>query len=505
MVSTLTLMLAGGACGPAEMGGPEEVPDPGDPALLTPTLVAIAPEAFAVGETVEIVGKDFPLRSLGRMSVQITGTFSAQDGTSNPYDGEIPLTVKNDGTAEFEFGPRVLFAETGDKIGVLDGTARLVSRKGLGDDTDDERVSDSVEVSLTVEPSIIMDRLTSIDGDCQPEIEGTITDANIAIAARAIGVGNATAARPITFRFGFSAPQIKAQFVEDVERTAWPWNPSADQYAEVPEGGFSLESQITSGNTFTMEPRGSQRAYRVNPAPQIAGEYRTSIRLLRLWAGPVSGPGHLTTSIFVEAETSDGARLGRVIKWNIHNQAEVAVFNGTQQIVERYEAEQVCGCFPGGDIGRDLTYSENTTKSYNRSVGVNWNVSAGQMFGLSTGIQLGTGMASPISFGVHLNIDYNANWSQAFGTDSRVDVSSSEQTGISLTAHIIPSFYGTCYRQVERIERTVPVIYHNACGAAAEIGDAVLTDWNFGFDVATGTACPPATNLPAAELFGEAQ
>ena len=46
---------------------------------------------------------------------------------------------------------------------------------------------------------------------------------------------------------------------------------------------------------------------------------------------------------------------------------------------------------------------------------------------------------------------------------------------------------------------------HNACGESADIGEAVLTDWNFGFDIATGTECPPATNLPPAELFGEPQ
>lgn len=503
VVSSLSIAFAFGACGPAEIMGPETPPPTGEGALERPVLTSVAPVAFSVGETVDVVGQDFPSRTRGTLALQITGTFTAEDGTSNAYDGEFPLSVKNEGAAEFEFGPNVAFAETGDKIGVLVGSARLVARSN-GADGSDELASDTQDVSLTVEPSIILDRLTSIDGDCAPMIEGTTVDANLALAVRAIGVGAATPGAPITFRFGFNAPQIKAQFVEDVERTAWPWNPSASQFAESPDGAFSLESQITGGNSFTIEPRGSQRAYRANPAPQIAGEYRDSIRLLRLWAGPVNGPGHATTSIFVEAQTADGQRMSRVIAWKINNQAEVGIFNATDNLVERYEVEQVCGCIAGGDIGRDLQYSETTTKTMSRSVGVNWNVSAGQAFGLNAGIQLGTGMASPISFGVHLTLDYNANWSQAFGTDQRVDVSTSDQAGITLSAHIIPTFYGTCYRQTERKERIVPITYHNACGESADIGEAILTDWNYGFDIASGASCPPETSLPPAEQFESA-
>jgi hypothetical protein len=57
------------------------------------------------------------------------------------------------------------------------------------------------------------------------------------------------------------------------------------------------------------------------------------------------------------------------------------------------------------------------------------------------------------------------------------------------------------YRQLERLERRVDVIYHNACGQSGAVGEAELTNWNFAFDVAQGKTCPPPSNLPPAEVF----
>jgi len=59
------------------------------------------------------------------------------------------------------------------------------------------------------------------------------------------------------------------------------------------------------------------------------------------------------------------------------------------------------------------------------------------------------------------------------------------------------------YRQVWEFERTVELTYHSVCGASGVIGEAVLTDWEWGFDVAQGPECPPPTNLPPAESFPE--
>jgi hypothetical protein len=209
----------------------------------------------------------------------------------------------------------------------------------------------------------------------------------------------------------------------------------------------------------------------------------------------------MLANFHVTAVNFDNDVAERNVSYKVHNEAEVGIFNGAGRIVERYSAEQTCGCFPGGTIGTDLSYSEGSSITRTRSVSVRWDLSAGVMHGLQVGAQIGTGFASPIQFGVNLTYNYGVNWQMTFGTDASESVSSEEHVNLMLSVHILPSFFGTCYRQVERLERTVPIVVNNTCGASFNIGEATMTDWNFGFDVATGPTCPPDTNLPGAEVF----
>ena len=43
-----------------------------------------------------------------------------------------------------------------------------------------------------------------------------------------------------------------------------------------------------------------------------------------------------------------------------------------------------------------------------------------------------------------------------------------------------------CHRQLDQIERSVDVIYHNACGASGVVGQSLLQDWAFAFDIGFG-------------------
>ena len=486
---------------------PNEIMDPPDegpsaPVLETPALVSIAPSAFAVGETVQIVGEHFPTEDLGHMSVQLTGDYTDEAGEVHAYDGTVPVVVENAGIASFEFGPVVWFSPTGDRIGTFTGAARLISQAGpIGDDTSEELVSNSSDVSLEVKPSILVDALRSVDAACSATTEGTIGNANIGLGIRAIGMGGATIARPIAFRIGFSAPTVKAQFVRNELHPVWPFNPGTDRYAEAKDGNVTLEHQLQSGTALVIDPQSREMRFRVSPEVQIGPEYVRDITLQRLFAGPLLGPGTANATFYLEAENADGVKTSRFIDWKIFNEAEIQTFNGQERLVERANAESVTACFPGGDIGRDLSYSEGESKTLTRSVSVRWDLNSGQSLGLQAGVQVGTGVASPLSFGVNASVSYNAQWSQTFGTDASESVSSETHSNVNLNAHVIPTFFGQCYRQVERLERTVDVVYHNVCGVSAPIGKATLTDWNFGFDVATGPACPPETNLPPPQLF----
>ena len=321
------------------------------------------------------------------------------------------------------------------------------------------------------------------------------------LAFKAIGMGNATSERPIEFSVAFTSPTIKAQFVRNVSFDVWPFEPSTDAYASAPDGIVTLTHAIRDGSTLFIEPREREMTFTVNPAMMIGSQGHTQVKLHRLWSGTLMGPGPMNANFFVTARNFDGDSATRAVEYKIHNDAEVGIFNGASRLIERYEPEQTEGCFPGGDIGRDLSYSEGTSITKTRSVSVRWDLSAGQMHGLQVGAQVGTGFSSPIQFGINVTYNYGVNWQMTFGTDSSESVSSEEHRNLMLSAHILPSFFGTCYRQVERVERTVPIVVNNTCGVSFSIGEATMTDWNFGFDVATGPTCPPPTSLPGAEFF----
>ena len=243
----------------------------------------------------------------------------------------------------------------------------------------------------------------------------------------------------------------------------------------------------------------------VTPPVQIGQQTYTEVTLHRLAIGKLAGQGPAYATFGLEAVATDGRRAQRVASMAGWNEAEIEPFNGNQRLAERYPAEQVSGCFYGGDIGRDLTYTEGQSESRTRSVSYRWDINNALSAGIQVGtsMHLGNGLNPVISYGVDVNASasLNATWSQTFGVDVAESVSTERHTGQNFSAHILPTFYGACYRQTERVEKSVRLVYHNKCGVSADIGEAVLTDWNWGFDIGTGPECPPRTHLLPAEKF----
>jgi hypothetical protein len=122
-----------------------------------------------------------------------------------------------------------------------------------------------------------------------------------------------------------------------------------------------------------------------------------------------------------------------------------------------------------------------------------WDVSVAN----SLGIMGSLGAWNPYQ----VSANAQTTWSSTFGMDVSEAITTDSHRSLNVTAHVLPSFYGLCYRQLSRYEREVDVVYHNACGASAVVGTAVLEDWGWGFDVATGPECAPPSNLPSAATF----
>src|SRR5215470_12689603 len=144
--------------------------------LPTPELVAIAPGQMALGDTIQIIGKDLVDPDHGSVVLHLVGSYTDETGARNDVDQEVPLGFVNHGQAKFEFGPNIWFSPTGDLIGQFHGQATLVNRRGAVDPGGmaEEHASAAVDVNLRVLPSVMVQRFHSVDQNCQGTPKATI-------------------------------------------------------------------------------------------------------------------------------------------------------------------------------------------------------------------------------------------------------------------------------------------------------------------------------------------
>ncbi len=485
VVATISLALA--ACGPA---GDE--PEEEGFVLLQPDLNSVAPTAIILGDTVKVLGSDFIAPEDGNLALLLDGEYVDSDGVSHDFEGEIQLDVINASVAEFAF-EEIFFHPTRDKVGTWRGIAALVNRRVSDDDINayDESWSVDKEVSLRIEPSLMLTRLrTADDASCTSVTSATTADQNIELGFRAIGLGEASPERPWTVRMNFVTPELQVRYVVPDAFDFWPINgPLNDTVStQVAPGTHRVEFEIDSGDQVILDPTKTARTVRVAPAVTIGQDVYSEVVLGSMIAGAAEEGGKSTVSFVLEVTTDDGRSLRRLVQMDVWSEIEIGLWNGSETLAERYEAHAVSGCVPGGNIGRNLTYSEGESVTRERTVNVKWNAEVASKLGFSTGIS-------------STNISGEQGWTQSFGIDISEAISSSSHTNQDISAQLLPGHFGMSYRQLERLERSVDVIYHNACGASGAVGEAQLTNWNFAFDIAQGKNCPPPTNLPNAEVY----
>ncbi len=486
--STLSLTVATvTGCGPEE-----DAPDPDGFELLEPRLDSIAPNALTLGDTVKVLGADFIASADGNLALLMDGDYVDSEGVSYPFVGEIQLDVINPSVAEFSF-EEIFFHPNKDKIGTWTGTATLVNRRPNNDDimADRERWSNDKTLSLRVEPSIMLSRMRSADDVGCPEVSrATNSDNNIELGFKAIGFGVASPEQPWKVRMSFSSPEVKVRYVIPDAFDFWPINGPLDDTVStlVADGSHRVEFDMESGDQVILDPTTTARTVRVSPPVTIGQDSYSEVILGSLLAGDASEGGKTTANFVLEVTADDGRTLRRLVSMDIWAEIELGVWSGAERIVERYEAHAVSGCIPGGEIGRTLSYSESETITQSRSIDIKWNAGVSSTLGFQVGIS-------------STNVSSNQGWSQSFGVDISESISSSTSMGQNITVQLLPGFFGMSYRQLERLERVVDVIYHNACGQSGIVGEGQLVNWNFAFDIAQGGECPPPSNLPSPELF----
>lgn len=488
-VSLITLLLSSSACGPA---GDHDGTDAGqvEPIeFVAPELEQVAPVSMALGDTIQVFGTNFLPSQYGTTTLQLSGVYIDDAGDRHQYDGEVPLRVKNVSVASFDFDD-LIFLPAGDRVGVFNGNARVQSELDeayRSDDIESVLQSPTISVALTVEPSIAVMQLRSVsESNCSLMTKGTIGEQAIALSVKAIGFAPATPEEPTRFRVKFLAPSMKAVYVKNDAYDLWPIPDLKPTFAKVAASGEArFDAEITEGNQLDIDPTWRQQKVTISPAVSIGGQSFNEVLLGRFETGSKA----TTVGIIVEATRPDGTTTSREIAYDINEEWEIQSYDQNVRLMERSSPVPVCGCNSGGDIGRDLTYSDGSSVTKSRSFSFRWDRNVANTLGVNAGL----GGLLPVQMGVNVS----STFSETFGVDENETISSETHVGVNFAARIIPGYFGTCYRQVDRIEREVDVIYNNACGNSGIIGTTILTDWNFGFDIATGPTCNAKSDLEA--------
>lgn len=468
--------------------GPEELPFD----FETPSVEQVSPSNMSLGDTVQVFGGGLLPNEYGTTWLHLSGTYTDEDGGKHDYDGDIRLDVKNVSVASFVFEDLV-FIPSRDKIGEFSGTASISSElKELyqRDDIENTRTSEEVSVSLRVEPSLGIIQLRSVTEEgCAPVTDGTIGNQELGMSLQTIGMKSATPASPIKFRISFLSPTMKVIYLKDDPYSVWPphipgLDPSFVAQAATGQNRFDIE--LAEGNLLVLDPSWRKDKVKVSPPVQMGNESHSEVLLGRFATGATDGQSDIT-NIRVEAIHPDGTTIARDINYKINEEWQIQGYDQNMRLMERSDPVPVSGCFSGGDVGRDLSYSEGSSVTQSRSLSFRWDRNVANTLGITAGV----GGLLP----VQISANASTTFSETFGIDINETVSSETHVGVNFSARIIPGYFGTCYRQVDRIQREVSVTYNNACGRSGVIGQTILTDWNFGFDIATGPSCDASSAL----------
>ena len=101
---------------------------------------------------------------------------------------------------------------------------------------------------------------------------------------------------------------------------------------------------------------------------KVGSDLLGSTRLKELKTGSIPSEGNnMPITVNVAAIDSSGKQAKLAMKMAIHRKADL-VYDGISVLAERFAAQLVSECIPGGDIGRDVNYHESSSESRARSM-----------------------------------------------------------------------------------------------------------------------------------------
>jgi hypothetical protein len=503
MRTSIALVLALAGCSTPRPEPAPPAPDPVTFELAQPTLLAVAPDHVALGDTVKVFGKDLIDAEHGTLALHLEGSFTDRKGVATRYSGDVPLEYVSPSQARFVFGPSVFFSPS-NEVGTFQGSAQLVSTltaEAVNAEPGDLAISEGLATELVAMPSIYVSQLRAVGapgGECELVTRGTTGGQNLALGVELIGIEPATEADPITFSFTYEPSEITVAYAADTTYTRWPfWGPSTpNANALVPEAPTTFSISVARGRSLVIDPQHFEQVVEVAP-PVVFNQQEARTVKLAGFASPVlAGSRALRSKINLVATRRDGSRYARAITVPVFSPIELPP-SAPALVPKEWQSpvllDFVTGSMPNGS---DESYHQNTQDSKTQSISMTWNVSNQQSLGFSVTDSLKVGFGLPglaeADNSITINAQTQATWTQAFGTDVSRSVTATTDQGSQVSQHVVAGQYGAIYLQWLKLEASTDVIFHGPCGQSGSIGNAVLTSWKGGYLLETSPTTNPA-------------
>lgn len=437
-----------------------------------PSLRSVAPAAISVGSDLSIMGEGFTPADKGEVHLLFQGIYQTTSGKSNEVDLRVAGAQVNQGVVTWNFGPNIPFSSA-EETGTFRGIVRVMN---IGKDGSAKQGAEALSVELQVLPSIIIRQMRPLNAGCGVGITDTSENQDFFFELKAIGLRDGTTVAPTRFVYTFMKENFQfSGYLSD--------NLGMDPEALFPKTGpVSVIDYVNNGSVSSLgagSPQKVEVVAGVNPqmGTTISQAAENLFDLVNLKTAPVTNGDSYEARMTVVATDSTGQTAQRVIPLRVWVPVEVQRL-GVPRIVRSYDPEPVTGCLPGGDIGRDVSYTEAKEETRTRTFKINGNVGGG--------------------FDIQV-----ARLNASFGFEVTSEVSSKQYQDLKITGFLIPGEFGAFYRQTMQLEHQASLVSHGPCGHTQAMGDVVVTDWIWSPDLGKGKTCPPlpASNLPPGQVF----
>lgn len=474
-----------------------------------PVLLALSTHQITIGKPLDFIGANFVNNTkAGRTEIWFKGEFKSDTGKTYAVDQRIRPRWSDGNRVIWPFvGPYMnpFTGKGGDQTGEFVGTVTPINVEDIEGDRY-EHEGTPLPTRLKFAPSLIVRDFQPLEATCDEPAKRLLGGFAYKIAVEAVGF------TPVNFTY-IVAGEYKGQRPRVYRNVA---NGTTDSFGANGELVFA-------------------------PVPEEEAFY-------------LVGFG-------IRAMGSDGIERSMELVLGVHRPIEY-IDTGEVQIAQIEPAKPDSGCLAGGDTsGSTVTYTESTTETRTRTLGltwdeswldsiqntqggsttrsnsVNWSVSHTEMeswsFGWETSAAVTAGaegsvlgfakasLSTTVSAGVRgdhtwgysdtrsVGGDYTESDTESWATSSTRShtvgqgssdfwaVSSSDQKSLALTGLILPGRFGVFYRQVTRIAVPGKVVAYNLCGNAEVVADAHFFDYVWSLELAQGETCSP---LPKSKL-----